>query len=495
MADSVVAGQGGHDYQARWFWILASQLRDPQRGSVTEVVYEANAPRAFDDVVVRYDPPTPVYGMRVSVSHHQVKYHVDNSGRFGYADLADPEFIGASTTSILQRLRTAKASAPSDSEFVLVTTDSISDGDLLGELVSKADSSIRLDRLKVGGGRSRMGKVRKCWRENAGLESDEQLYELLSAFRIQSGAPTLEHLRDQVNLHFKLVGLVPCHDTIEFRFDATARQLKAAGRNALTREKFEVLCREEGWIAATPPAGYDNVAIRSYPDGPAATIGIPDEQTLSLYTLFEDRQLRAGADWTNDVQRAVEEFLDGIRSRFSRVRLFLEAHLSISFLSGACLGLKSGVSVELVQKGRSGVSEWRADDGRDGPAPIIVAEKKLDDRDVAVVVSMSRRARADVDTYWESAHPSVGTVVHVEPADGPGQNAIKGGAHAAAISDAIAEFLRDQRYPAGTTFHFFIAAPGAVAFFLGQQRQAIGPCVLYEYDFQGRNYFPSLRIG
>lgn len=495
MADSVVAGQGGHDYQARWFWILASQLRDPQRVSVTEVVYEAKAPRAFDDVVVRYDPPTPVYGSRVSVSHHQVKYHVDNSGRFGYTDLADPAFIGASTTSILQRLRTAKASAPEDSEFVLVTTDSISDGDLLGELVSKADSTIRLDRLKVGGGRSRMGKVRRCWRMNVGLETDEQLYELLSGFRIQSSAPTLEQLRDQVNLHFKLVGLVPCHDTIEFRFDAAARQLKAAGRNTLTRDTFEALCREEGWIAATPPAAHDNVAIRSYPDGPAATIGIPDERMLSLYPLFEDRQLRAGADWTNDVYRAVEEFLGGIRTRFSRVRLFLEAHLSIAFLSGACLGLKSGVSVELVQKSRSGVSEWRADDGRDGPAPIIVAQKQSDDRDIAIVVSMSRQARADVEAYLESAQLCVGTVVHVEPADGPSPNAVKGGAHAAAISDAITEFLRDQRHPAGTNFHFFIAAPGGVAFFLGQQRQAIGPCVLYEYDFQSRNYFPSLRIG
>ncbi len=59
MANAVEAQWHGHDYQARFFWILAASLRDPQRPDVIEVTYEADGPKAFDDIVVRYDPGRP----------------------------------------------------------------------------------------------------------------------------------------------------------------------------------------------------------------------------------------------------------------------------------------------------------------------------------------------------------------------------------------------------------------------------------------------------
>ena len=55
MADAVMARWHGDNYQARVFWENAFNLLLPN-SSVVEVTFEANGPKAFDDVVVKYDP-------------------------------------------------------------------------------------------------------------------------------------------------------------------------------------------------------------------------------------------------------------------------------------------------------------------------------------------------------------------------------------------------------------------------------------------------------
>lgn len=73
MADAVVARWHGDNYQARVFWENALNLLRPQ-SCVAEVSFEANGPKAFDDVVVRYDPPIAGSGTeRVVTDYQQVK--------------------------------------------------------------------------------------------------------------------------------------------------------------------------------------------------------------------------------------------------------------------------------------------------------------------------------------------------------------------------------------------------------------------------------------
>lgn len=106
MENAVEANWHGHDYQARFFWIYASALRDPDQTNVIEVSYETDGPKACDDIIVCYDPSRPSYGPhRVVVDYHQIKYHVALGGRFGYEDLINPAFIGAKSFSVLQRLK------------------------------------------------------------------------------------------------------------------------------------------------------------------------------------------------------------------------------------------------------------------------------------------------------------------------------------------------------------------------------------------------------
>ena len=86
MADAVTARWHGDNYQSRIFWEHALNLL-VDSSCVVEVTFEANGPKAFDDVVVRYDPPVARPGPdRVPAEYTQVKWHVETGGRFGYED-------------------------------------------------------------------------------------------------------------------------------------------------------------------------------------------------------------------------------------------------------------------------------------------------------------------------------------------------------------------------------------------------------------------------
>ena len=498
MADSVVAIWDGHDYQARYFWIHASGLRDKEKPFIVEVSYEADGPKGFDDVVVRYNPGRK--GRRsfaVEVAHHQVKFHVNQSGRFGYADLVEPEFIGATKFSILHRLKEAVAKAPLNSTFTLVTTDRIRDDDPLSELISSRDKSIDVDRLREGKtDASRMGQVRKLWREHLELNSDDELFAIVDAFHIADGNQTLEQMREEVDRSFKVVGLKGGDNTWAFKFDGTARALKAVGKNTFNRDDFDKFCVDQDWIRANPEDDRQNVSIRSFGDGPTDYLLAAPDYELSLLDRFDARQLRAGGDWTAAIQPEIERFLTRIRQTKKNIRLYLEAHASIAFLAGSLLGMKSGTGVELVQKGRGPTTVWRSDDGKVGDQMSVTSIETGKGADVAVVVSLARNALRDVEEHVREHSGEIGRILHFIPTSGHGPAAVAGGAHAAASADQVADAVSDLGLRTPARVHLFIAGPNGFTFFLGQHREAMGPVVTYEFDFGGtRTYHPSFRIG
>jgi hypothetical protein len=125
MADAVTAQWHGHNYQSRVFWLNAFDLLIPET-CVREVTFEANGPKSFDDVVVIYEPAVARSGPeRIAAEYHQIKWHVQTGGRFGYTDLTDPKFIGATRYSLLERLKAAKETAAGPCRFLLVTPDRI----------------------------------------------------------------------------------------------------------------------------------------------------------------------------------------------------------------------------------------------------------------------------------------------------------------------------------------------------------------------------------
>ena len=506
MANAVTARWHGDNYQARVFWENAVSLLD-DCSCIDEVTFEADGPKAFDDVIVRYKPPVPYSGSkRVDAEYHQIKWHVDTGGRFGYEDFICPGFIGAQSISLLQRLKDARAKLP-DSEvaqFTFLTTYRVKDGDSLGKLISGNDRTLILERLFDGtSDGSRMGKVRRLWRDHLELSNDDDLKFVLNGFRIFEGYFTLEELRSRINLKAKAVGLMGINaSNSDFRYDELARRLKTRNQNTLTRASLIHLCREEGLLVenlektdlALP------VAIRAFL-GPAADVSdAMPENTLLLTDQFKQRYLQDGRDWQRDIRPQVEGFLHNIVSKSPRIRLILDAHASIAFLSGTTLNVKSAVEVQLVQKGRVGAKVWCADDGTgDGTPQFSVMQHKMGSgKDIVVAVSVAQPVESQVREYVTRCLPSSGQLLTFSFSDGTGHQKVSGGGHAATLAEQVANIVRQTKQDdLDTMVHIFAAVPNSLMFYLGQHHQSIAPCIVYEFDFdrQGnKTYHPSFII-
>lgn len=501
MSKAVTPRWHGDNYQSRFFWIHAASLLDPEKPEVVEVTFEADGPKAFDDVVVRYNPGRPRASGpgRITVDYHQIKWHVDSSGRFGFEDLIDPTFINATSTSILERLKQAKAKAEEGAAFHLITTDRVKDDDPLGDLISKIDGSLRLQVLKEGKtDASRMGKVRKCWREHLGFETDDELYALLDGLHITEGHSTLEKLRHDVSVHFRLVGLVGAESETAFIYDEAARQLVIKDVNRFDRASFQQWCETEQWLLPKPGAARRSVALSTFPSRPTPTHmrAASPENSLNLVDRFDGRHLRTSETW-DGLQAPVIDFLRSKLAEHRAMRLFLEAHSSVAFLAGSALRFKDGADVQIVQMGdRNPRMIWASDDGSEGPPAVITATALGAGKDIALAVGITRDPTQMVLDYAARCLPDVGTLVHVALPGGAGQSSISGGQHASLIATSVSDAVRAIRQPGGKV-HVFLAAPNTFSFMLGQHAEAMGRCIPYEFDFSGHvdgSYQPTFLI-
>ena len=504
MANAVVPKWHGDNYQARIFWMNALNLMKPHT-SVVEVTFEAEVPKAFDDVVVRFHPPIVYSGeQRVSADYHQIKWHVHAGHWFGYEDLIDPGFIRANTHSLLQRLQTAAETASDSAVFTLLTTARIKDGDPLGSLICNNDRSLLWERLFDGTtDRSKMGKVRKCWREHLGLPSDDALAALVHRFRIVDGYRSLTELRELVNERAGSVGFCAYDDTAsDFRYDELARQLKVRGISSITKESLQSLARDEGLLdkQAAPADAFLPVCIRSFL-GPAADVmDAAPEHTLSLVGDFRERYLHDNRSWQDDIRPKVVEFLQSMAKQSPKLRLILDAHASIAFLAGSILHVKSAVEVELVQKGRIGIRVWRPEDGSEvnGSRFNHRRDRLGSDQGIAVGLSVTQPVESATRAYVANGLPFVGDILLFDLPDGPGQRTVTGGGHAAALAEQVSNTLREiKAADPDRTVHIFAACPNSLLFYLGQHSQGISPAIVYEFDFDRRgnkSYQPSFLI-
>ena len=504
MAEAVTARWHGDNYQSRIFWENAFNLLDPN-SCVVEVTFEANGPKAFDDVVVKYDPPVVRSGPdRVTADYHQVKWHVQTGGRFGYEDFVHPDFIGAQSFSLLQRLQQARRTAPSSAQFTFLTTYRIRDDDPLASLISGNDRTLLIERLFDGTtDRSRMGKVRKLWREHLNLATDDDLEAIIRGLRVIDGHRSLDELRSEINIKAQIVGVLACSAAnSDFRYDELARQLKIRQLSALNRETLLQFCRDEGLLVERPAEldPFLPIAIRSFL-GPAADIvGASPDNTLLLTDDFRQRYLHDRRDWQRDIRPKVEVFLRGAVRKSPKLRLILDAHASIAFLAGSVLDLKSGVETQLIQKGRVGAKTWRADDGSAVKASRfdIVAESVGSGQEIAIAIGISQPVAAQARSYVAARLPQVGRLVSFSLPVGPGQQSVAGGEHAAALAEQVSNHLRELKVDdPDVVVHIFAACPNSFLYFLGQHHQGIAPCIVYEYDFDRlaqKTYQPSFVI-
>jgi SMODS-associated and fused to various effectors sensor domain len=507
MAKAVAARMQGDDYQARWFWVQVCRLFE-DRTKVIRVAYEKDNVKSFDDVAVFYrDGMFDEDGYPLSADYFQVKFHVTAAGAFTWQVMMDPAFVNASSISILQRLKNAQqqyAPGGRGCRFFLFSPWRVHPDDPLAAIHSQTDGRILWPKLADGRHKSKMARVRTAWREHLGIATDEELQIILRPLRILEGG-TLVQLRNLLNLSLQLAGLIPVSEgAISHPYDALIHKLLQIGRTEFTRNEIEVICKQENlWEGHSmrEPDAY-RVGIRSFLRW---TEYLEDEtdSLLSLLQYFEGRQIKSPDLWQSHIFPEVNTFIYRTFRGRERYHIHLHAHLSIAFAAGYCLDPKAGADVALVQSNLSGRQIWRPDSSQTSSAyptwTFSDQPTSSNGSDVALALSVTHNILKDVSAYVGQSLPQVRRIISCTPQGGPGPQAIADGTHTQLLASQLAAFLKDQRTGEERRgkLHIFAAAPNVLLFFLGRLGQGLGPCTLYEYDFESNAlgaYQPSLTF-
>ena len=339
------------------------------------------------------------------------------------------------------------------------------------------------------------------WREHLGIDEAELRF-LARTLAFSETGDSLEALRERLDLHFRLAGLcrVPSVESA-FIYDDVVFQWAAQGRLEFTRGNFRGQCEKESLLGEAGEGRPRVYGVKSFEH---ATDRLEDRCTkvLNLVPNFADRQIRPDADWRLDLYPALKTFLLEAAREGERLRLVLDAHLTLSFAAGSVLNIKSGRAIELEQR-TLGKRIWAADDLPADPAwpQWIFSEETLDSGrdDIVVAISLTHDVAPAVRTYVAANLPAASRLLSVRLSTGPGARSVVCGRHAFDLAEALTGQIKAVREATGRggRVYLFMAAPGAFSFFLGHRQTAIGPLKLYEYDFegeQGGSYQPSLSL-
>jgi len=507
MALANVARRQGDDFQARLFWLKAACLLDP-RSPIIKVAYEAG-PKGFDDIIVEYDPkaaPSDHEGKAIFRRYIQCKWHT-TAGIFGYEDLIDPAFINAERYSLLQKARSAQSLHAPDGfgcRFELVTNWRLRADDPLIDLVRKESDALDLRRLFDGTtDRSRMGELRKLWREHLNVD-DDALRLVARVLAVAEAPDSLMNLREQLDDRFAAVGMkrVPASES-GFFYDDLIAKLHGQGSVEFDKDSFRVMCLREGILGE--PCQFEDaltIGIRSFMH-PIDNIENRCERILNLVPYFDGRYIRHDSDWENRILPELHDFLLEAARSTDRLRLVVDAHASVAFVVGALLNVKSGKRIDIEQR-TDGRRFWSMDDGAvDTSWPKILFEEEVfvhQGDEIALAVGLTHDVSASVRTFVKQHMDQVGQIMHCRLEGGASQRSIRCGRHACMLAETVVQRLLGLRGSGNPLrrVHLFVAGPNGFAFFLGQHQQAIGSVAVYEWDFDGQRgggYSHGLSIG
>lgn len=505
MSQAVVTRRDGDVFQARMFWLHAARLLD-EHSPIVRVGFESGL-KGFDDVWVEYDParaPQDHLGNSLAVQRMQCKWHA-TPGTFTHEDLTRPEYMNATTTSMLQRALAAYRTDSAHgrvSRLVLVTNHTASPQDPLHKYIRSKSLHLDVDGLFAGKtAASATGKVRKLWREHLGLD-DVELRALCAQLGFNLTRDSLEALRGMLDDACRANGLVrPEPNASSTMYDSNIFEWVGQRRMVFDRKQFRDKCAQEGLLVDRPSSSRRIFGIKSF-EHALDRLENRCVEVLDLVPEFDERAIRNTAAWRDTLVPRIKEFLLRVPASDGRVRIAIEVHATLAFAAGVVLDTKSGRLAELEQ--RSPVLKiWSADDvqlATDAPTWEF-NEYELDPagHGTAYAIGVTRPTEGGVRQYARENNLNFRRLLVAQPAGGPSASAVLSGAHANALAEQLASKIRLEREtsPAGRTerYHLFISAPNAFTFYLGRQAAMVKPLTLYEFDFGYQvdgSYRPSL---
>ncbi len=498
-AGAVAARDQGGDYQARLFWLEALRMLDPHP-RVARVGIEQSEYTHFDDVVVIYNDG---HGLDYDIECHQAKFHVRPDGSLSWESMMSPAWMNVKKMSLMQRLVAADRQHKGRAALYLTTPWSFHPEDALAKMVSNVDDEFIVSALFDDKLKSDAAKMRAALIEHIGCDEAE-LRSAVSRWRIRNDSSLVRlqrRLDDRLaRFRFKTVG-----DRQINVYDELARKLIQAKTGPLDAAQLRVLFEKEELLenVEAPVAEPWRVGIRSF-KRQATYLEEEMDELLDLLDLFDDRYLRDGLTWSNDVGPRVDDFVSSLDDdRRSDVELHLHCKLSIAYAAGGAVSRKSSTRYSFRQTGPRGVEIWRLTEGAGATADDtwMVEDIRLreDAPDVAVAVAVSSDSGADARTYIENRIPSVGRLLVLRPVGGSGQRAVRDGAHAFDLGETFAEIVNRERTSEQRRqlLHVLPAVPATVAFTMGRAGSRLGPTQLYEFALERNDpegYSPSILL-
>ena len=465
----------------------------------------------FDDVILFFKEPRldKSTGRSYAQEYYQVKFHVSHNRTFSCKALADPSFIGNKTESLLQRLHSLRQSLgkyQDDALFFIVNTWGLDSNDRIGQILN-SDGAVILDRLFTPGPRSDLGKVRKEWRNHLGLETDEELQEVLRPLRIVHSYSGINSIDSLLNDRLRIAGLIPIPTNERTSpYEQLVQKLHAEGKNKFTKQELLDICKQERLIAPPLPTEVYTVGIRSFAKG-AENLHKEVDEILCLLEHFNERQLADGSTWEDHVYPCLCKFADAVLTEKKPIQLHLDSHLVLAFALGYCLDPKYGANVSVVQKTRNGKILWQPDADKleydkaqwSWNEHVIEVEREKPTFDIALAVSVTQDVFQDVEYFVLENLNSVSKIIEVSVLPEPTSTSVKDGTHALNLAQRLISGVKKRRSVTERRgiIHLFIAAPTAIALFIGQQAKTLGRIKIYEYYFSSSEpggYSPALEF-
>ena len=500
MAKQVSARLKGDDYQIRFFWYKAAEML--RQGSIIEKIsLERDDVSLVDDVGVHYITPGLKVGLEnILDDYYQVKYQVSQKRSINIDNLLDPAFFNTKE-SFLKRLYTSYQNihkSNSNLRMHLVNNYSWDSNDKTLEFLD-AEGHFR-DSFFNGTSRSKVGKIRKRILDHLNIDEHEGK-EFLSKVNFEHGFLSSNNLRHWICDRFLIANLYPYDSNrLHSPYDDLGRKFIENGKQEFTAEELRSICEEEGLILTDPTIFGTRIGIKSFKRY-AEDMGAECTSHLDLTGFFEKRYIINQKSWNGIISKKIRDFLslEQLKKLSEPLDIRMDAHLSISFLSGYLLDSKTGINVRPIQKdSTNGFQLWNY--VKDKPRDNLLEEEiqiATQTENLAIVFSISHEILDDVKAYCNK-HKLKLSLAHFKIFSGSGIKCVEDNAHAYSIAD---EFQRRVLHLKNTLnpkkLHFFMAAPCALVFLLGQRSRGFGEMIIYEFDFEqqkGGSYFKGISI-
>lgn len=499
MANSIVARSYGDEYQQLVFWKYALKMLNDEN-NIESVCYEYDEVKSFDDIVIKYVSPKKFRGTSISREYIQAKFHMADNQLFTVDNLIDPSFIHATSESLLDKVVNARKKLDDDfirSTFIIYSMWDVAQNDELNNIIDNVDSKFRLDKLFDGTtDRSKMGKIRKKWRERLGV-SEEELKYIVSQVRIKSRQEKMDDLIDVINQQLDTHGLkLMPQNKYENQYTQLIQKLFQAGVKEFNKLSLKQYLRDEDLFVEKKDKKL--IAIRNF-EKHAENLDKKTDMFLELANFFDGRFLKQGNSWDETIYPLLCSFSKQICEEDIEYHIQLEVNPTIAFMMGRLLDIKVGKDIVPLQRTEKGVKVWAKEPITMEYPTVDINEIVVDEseNDVAIVIGLSREIFGAVKEYIDEEKMKIGRIISYK-FENVNSSSVLDGTHAWSLANQIKNIIdnRSKRERQGK-LHIFMACPNAIVFLLARYSLNFGKIQLYEYDFNGQRtctYYPTVMF-